>query len=544
MNLKKLKKTKNFFNLINKEKQRILLFFLFSFSVYCALIIGKSWDEDHALLQGKSTLDYLFSLGKIDKHFVAREYYSSFYWSLQYLLTTIFPSKYQIEISHIINLIFSLATIIGISQVGKELFNKRVGKIIFLILFFYPIFFGHMSINYKDTILAFSHVWITLLILKYLRKQHCKDSINNYFIIIGALAALSMGIQFFFLGSLIPIFLFVLFEIFFFKKIIDKNFNKKKFLYDLIKCFIVFYFLLILFWIDVHQNILILPFKIFMTILSYTTVFRYGWPFNLVNGNYYFSNEVPKLYFLINLIYKSPEYFLMTYLFFFILIFKSNIFFKKKFTYFNYKLYFIIFMLIFPNLVIFLFPFSVHDGARLFLWALPYFSIIPGLMIYYLIENFNYMKSKFTLLFLSASFIYFLFNFFMITPYQYTYLNIFTGEAKNRYQKFENDYWGTSIKELINYANFEDNKELKIATCGVNTAITKNYLEKKGLFIHKFVAPSESDYLIMTNRVTLGDEKDKDSKKIINCFDKYKGSDVFKVTRNGLILSVIRKIKT
>ena len=125
-----------------------------------------------------------------------------------------------------------------------------------------------------------------------------------------------------------------------------------------------------------------------------------------------------------------------------------------------------------------------------------------------------------------------------------TYLNILNSEAKNRYQKFENDYWGTSIKELIKYANFENNKDLKIATCGINPNIARKYLEKKGLFIHKFVAPEESDYLIMTNRVTFGNEKGKDSIKMINCFDKYKGNDVFKVMRNGLILSVIRKIKT
>ena len=289
---------------------------------------------------------------------------------------------------------FSLTTIIGIGQVGKELFNKKVGKIIFLILFFYPIFFGHMAMNPKDTILAFGHVWITLFILKYLRKQQCKDknNINKYLISIGALAALSTGIQLFFLGSLIPIFLFILLEIFFFKKIIDENFNKKKFLFDLMKCFIVFYFLLILFWIDVHSNILVLPFKIFMTALSNT--YMTGWPSNLVNGNYYLSWQVPKLYLLINIFYKSPEYFLMTYLFFFILILKSNLFFKKKFTNFSYKLYFIIFILIFPNLVSLLIPLPLYDGVRLFLWALPYFCIIPGLLIYYLIEKFLLYEVK------------------------------------------------------------------------------------------------------------------------------------------------------
>ena len=84
---------------------------------------------------------------------------------------------------------------------------------------------------------------------------------------------------------------------------------------------------------------------------------------------------------------------------------------------------------------------------------------------------------------------------------------------------------------------------MKIATCGINSNTAKKYLEEKG-FLFNFVAPKESDYLIMTNRVTFVGEKAEYSENMINCFDKYKGKDVFTVTRNGLILSVIRKIKT
>ena len=528
---------------MNKKKQKIILFFLLSFSVYCAIVIGKSWDEGYHLLQGKSTLTYLFSLGRVDNYFWGREYYSAIYWSLQYLFTTIFPSKYQVESSHLINLIFSISTIIGIGQIGKELFNKKVGKIIFLVLFFYPIFFGHMSMNSSDTIIAFGHVWITLLVLKYLKNQHYKNksNVNTYPIVIGILAALSTGVQIFFLGSLVIVFLFVLLEIFLFKKIINKNFNINKFFYDILKCFIAFYFFLILFWIDVHPNILVLPYKVFMAALSNT--YMTGLSYILVNENYYLSHEAPKLYFLINIIFKSPEYFLLAYLFFFIIILKSNTFFKKKFIYFNYKLYFIILMLVFPNLVSFVIPLPLYDGLRLFLWTLPYFCIIPGLTIYYLIENFKFTISRIMFLFLLAPAVYFLINFITITPYHYTYLNIFNGEIKNRYQSFENDYWGASIKELIGNTNFGNKKVLKIATCGVNPGVVKKYLNEKGFLNNKFVAPSESDYLIMTNRAVNVDGESDYSKKIINCFDKYKGQDVFKVSRNGLVLSAIRKIE-
>ena len=155
-----------------KTKQKILFLFLVCFSIYCALTIGQGWDEGFLLIQGKVTLDYLLSLGRIDVDIYLREYYSPIYYSLKYLLIQIFPIEYQIEVSHIINLIFSLSVIIAIKKLSKELFNEKVGNYVFLILFFYPIFFGHMAFNSKDTILAFSHVWIFYLSIKYLKKQN------------------------------------------------------------------------------------------------------------------------------------------------------------------------------------------------------------------------------------------------------------------------------------------------------------------------------------------------------------------------------------
>ena len=267
-----------------------------------------------------------------------------------------------------------------------------------------------------------------------------------------------------------------------------------------------------------------------------------GWPYNIINGDYYLSKEVPKSYLLINFIYKSPEYILFTYLSFIILILTSKKFFKKRFKFFSYKLFFIISILVFPNLVLIFIPYPVYDGMRLFLWSLPYFCIIPALTIYYLIENFNFIKSKLTLSFLIIFIIYFMFNFLSITPYHYTYLNIFNGKIENRYQKFENDYWGSTIKELVKNTKFNKNETIAIATCGVSKALSKKYFKKKGYYNLKFVSHKNADYIIMTNRAILKDEKIKDDYKLTNCFDRFKGDDVFKVERNGLLLSVIRKI--
>ena len=108
------------------------LFFLVIFSIYCALTIGKAWDEGFLVTQGKVTLNYLLSLGRIELiDLYQREYYSPIFYSLKFLFSQIFPIKYQIEISHIINLFFSLSAIIATKKFSKELFNENVGKYVF-----------------------------------------------------------------------------------------------------------------------------------------------------------------------------------------------------------------------------------------------------------------------------------------------------------------------------------------------------------------------------------------------------------------------------
>ena len=549
MNLVKLTKNKIFLKLNSKVSLKTFIFFLLVFSVYCSLIIGKSWDEDFHLFQGKNTLDYLFSLGKINNYHLYRENYSPIYGCLKYLLTQIFPSEYRFEVNHLANLLFSLSAIIGTGKLCKELFNQKVGRIVFLILFFYPIFFGHMAFNNKDMILAFCHVWIFYLVLRYLKKQNIENKAGNYIVLLAFLGALGTGVQLVFLGTLIPIFLFFLIDIFFLKKFTSNNFSKKKFYIDIVKIILVFYFILILFWIDTHPNVLILPFSFLLEHLYLVSGDEWrGWPFNLFNGQYYMAWQLPKLYFFINFIYKSPEYILLSYIIFFTIFLNMNSFFKKKFNFFIYKLILLMSIIITSILVGFIAPLK-YDGMRHILWSIPYFCIIPGLTIYYLIENFRFIKSKVLLISLAFFIIYFLFNFFMITPYQYTYLNILNGKTETHYKKFENDYWGSSIKELIKNKNIDKDKNLKFGSCGINPLNTKDYLKNNGYTNFVFVDPGQAEYIIMTNRATRlsgsftlqSSKKDNELVKLTNCFDKFQGKNVAQVERNGVLLSVIRK---
>ena len=521
---------------MSKKENNILLIILISFSVYCALTVGETWDQKDNILRGKITLEYLFSLGRVDENIFARHYYSPMYWSLLYFFAELFPKNYEIQVINLVNLFFSLCLIFGVKQLCKELFNDKVAKIVFIILFFYPIFFGHISFNTKDTILAFGHIWITCLIIRYLKKQSIESKRKKYIFYLGLLGALCTGIQLLFFATLVPFFLFLIAEVFVFKKIVDSKFNNRKFFFDIIKSFIFFYLILILFWIDTHPNIFILPYQFISEIFSET--FWTGWYYNLLNGNYFISYDAPKTYFLAYIIYKSPEYFLLSYLFFIFFYLISNKFFKKEFTFFNYKLLFIIGLLLYPSIVLHISPFPIYDGIRLFYWSIPYFCIIPGLIIYYFLKNFNYLSSKICLSIMFILSILLLYNFVTITPYHYAYSNILAGKNENRFNKFENDYWGSSIRELIKNSKFNESEIIRISTCGINPKIAKRYFIKKGYSNIELVHPDESKYVIMTNRTVLDDK----TGKISNCFNVFKGDTIFEVTRNKLLLSTIRKI--
>ena len=154
-------------------------------------------------------------------------------------------------------------------------------------------------------------------------------------------------------------------------------------------------------------------------------------------------------------------------------------------------------------------------------------------------ENISLKKAKISLTTLLVLAIFFLYNFFLSTPYQYTYLNSFNGDITNGSKKFENDYWGASIRELVSKASFVKGKNVKISTCGINPKIAENYFNKKSNTKVDFVRLEEAEYIIMTNRTMLNNN----TQRISNCFDVFNGEKIIKVIRNGLVLSAISLIK-
>jgi len=200
------------------------------------------------------------------------------------------------------------------------------------------------------------------------------------------------------------------------------------------------------------------------------------------------------------------------------------------------NIYYLIFNIFFLFLILIILQPGINDGLRYFLYIIPFIIIISSLSLYVIFRWFNSIV-KFFFVFL---FIYNLLIFFILSPYQYIFINNLNGKFKNNLNMYEIDYWGISLKELIknlvkaDILNDKD-KNYKIATCGLNQEIVEFYLKKYSSNKFKFVSLIENyDYIIMVNRV---DTKDKI--KLDTCFNNHFKKEIISVKRNDLQISIV-----
>ena len=514
---------------INKNK--FINFFLILtgilFSLYCIFSIGLSYDQVFHIENGERRLKYLFSLGKYDYYDILHlRYYPGLYDTISALFSSIFPRNIYYEAYYILNFIVGFAGLIGLKKVVKFFFGSEIAKYFFLISIFSPIIFGHLSINPKDTIIATSHFWILYYVVKYLKSED--DYIRkNIAFKIGIFVGPGTGVRVIFLGSLIPIIFFLLLEVLIFKKF-TKNIIFKNFIYHITIIILSSYLLIVLCWPNTHSNILVEPFKIFFESLKDMSQ---GVQVSYFKGIFYETKFTPWNYLFVNVLFKFPSIFLFGFLFFFI-FYKNIATSLDTIKDFNYKILISSILLILPVLITIFLKLKIHDGLRYFLYLIPFFNFFPAIYSYYLLKNLEKTYNKVAIVFLMPFFIIFLIKFFIISPYHYSYLNIFNDIFLKK-DSFENDYWGSSLKELIKKFSYKiDNKRfVKIAVCGTNPNNVKYYLRKYDIKNFDIVDLNEKfDYAILFNRAihTKNDKK-------LTCYSKFTNKNTFLRINKGFI---------
>lgn len=520
---------------------KIIIVIIIFFGLWNSLIIGASWDEPFHATNGIRRLRYLIYFGEYQNYQYANNQfypglYDTFSSSISYIIYKFFPSfhgNYFFNIKHFINFIFATISIYGLYSFIK-LFTKNelLALLSSLFTILNPFFFGHMGINPKDTIIFFSLIWFLYFFYKYISKEKDLKNLIFFSIFIG----FGCGIRISFLGLILPIILFgIINYIKTFKYSIGKFFKKK--IFDIIICLVIILFLVLFTWPHLHQG----NFNLFLETIKNSIFWQAGPKLGLINGTFYETFNTPKTYFLSFLLFKMPIY--QSLLFFISIIFiilKKDIFKKyinefSKFTFLN------LFIIFFTVLLTIVLNVKIYDGIRLFLFLIPFFCTICAISIIYFFLKF---KKNFLNLITFGVFIFLTFlslnRLITFAPYQYSYLNYNFINLNIASNKFENDYWNTSWKELINNLPDEvDGKKINnsnVAVCGGDANIVRYYFLKKNIKIN-ITSIIDADFIIMTNRASfnINDKR--------TCFNTYKGQDLAIVKRKDLILSKFTKIK-
>ena len=551
--------------------------FLLLLAWWCSLTVGLSTDEYFHHINGLVRFEYLKTFGEFkDYQFRNNEFYPGLYDTLSYSLGQIvflinknFYANNIDLLMHFVNISFSSLSILGLYIFTKKIFNTNIAILTSLLTLLNPFFFGHMGMNSKDLIVFFSLIWFCYYFYLYCTDD--KKIIKNLFLS-SIFIGFGCGVRLTFLVVIFPVIICGL--IFLFNKYkLQFNYIIKRLLLHSLIAIIISLFFIILCWPHVIEEFQNDNFVKFLSLIVKNTINWHGGPkLGLINGEYYEVFNTPRTYFLNIIIYRLPFYFSLLIVASYFLFFTKKLTFKNQIKRFNQKFLMINIIAFFPILLALALRVNIYDNLRLFLFIIPFFSLIAAFSIDFVLCNLkNSWKSK---TFFTISIILFSFSFYrfiLLTPYHYDYVNYSTLKHENINFKWEHDYWGSSYKELVlkmkNKYSKEEIKNFKITNCSGDQTL-KYYLSKE-LGINKLYRGTEefeATHVVLINRTTLDvfnpkiypkinhlvDRKGvmllKDIEEVARfpgirttCVQQYEGTDEVVVSRNGVTLSIFRK---
>ena len=552
--------------------------FLLVLAWWSSLTIGLSSDEYFHHINGLNRYNFLFSLGE-DKNFQFRntQFYPGLYDTLSYTLGRIimlisikFYANNIDFVMHLINIIFSTLSLVGLYFFSKKIFNKDIGIIAVFLTLLNPFFFGHMGMNSKDIVIFFSLIWFCYYFYLYCTEE--KKIIKNL-LLASFFIGFGCGVRLTFLVVIFPVVVCGLVYLFIKFKSQYLYLTKRLLPHSLVTVAITI-FLVILCWphmiVEIQNGNFV---KFFSTIVKNTINWIDGPKIGMLNGEYYEVFNTPKSYFLSIVLYRIPFYFTLLIILSYVLIIGKNSLIKNEISDFNKKFLIINIIAFFPIFLALILSVNIYDNLRLFLFIIPFFSIIAAFSLNWMLTSFkNSFKIKTILTMVVILFSLSFYRFITLTPYQYDYINYSSIKYSNAAYKWEHDYWGTSFKELVKKIKKQYSKEqirdLKITNCSGDDTLLYYLRRQLGLkFIYRFKREKEANHVVIINRTTLdifnpvvwpkinkmvnkkGHMLVRDVEKVVRtpgvkttCPKQYPGTDVVTVERNGVVLSALRKL--
>ena len=550
---------------------------LIIFAWWSALSIGLSFDEYFHHINGLKRFNFLTSFGE-DKNFQFRnnEFYPGLYDTFSYAIGQIIlfiNKKFYANnidiVMHLVNIIFSTLSILGLYLFSKKIFNKNIALISVFLTLLNPFFFGHMGMNSKDIVVFFSLIWFSYYFYLYCTEN---EKLIKYLLLASFFLGFGCGVRLTFLVVVFPV---VICGLIYLYNRYKSNYVSliKRLIPHIFIAFFITIFLVILCWPHIFVSIQSDNFLRFLSIIIKNTInWNAGPKIGILNGEYYEVFNTPKSYFLYFIFYRLPIYFSILLIFSYYFVSFNKLKVSNEINDFNKKFLIINLIAFFPILLVLILSANVYDNIRLFLFIIPFLSIIASFSLNQLFKTFKEnIRNKISIFIILILFSLSFYRFIVLSPYQYTYVNFIYPSYKKTIDKFEQDYWGTSYKELVREIKSKyTNKEIqsfKIADCygGDSTLLyylNKNFGVKRLYNINE--RPLRATHIVLTNRSFLNvinnpllgnlvDEKGamklKDMEKIVRtptvkttCFSYYNGEDKVAVFRDGVKLSSLRKL--
>ena len=511
----------------------LFIFLLLILAYYSSIKNGLSIDENFHHINGEVRYHYLINLGNFEKYdFNDNRFYPGLIDTISFIffkiLSSIIDLKYLVEIKHSINFIYASIGIYGLYLVNKKIFNKEIAIVSCLLTLINPFFFGHMGINPKDPILFTFLIWTIFYFIKYLENINLKRF--KYLILLSVFIGLGSNTRITFLSLLFPLILFGIYYVWINTKSLRIIFT------DLFTVSLITFLLIIIIWPHFHNG----DYGLILENIKQSSQWLISVKHGIINGNFYEVQNTPRSYLFQVFLTRMP-------IFIIVLFFLSYFIFFTKINYYKINIdkniisKFALLNIIFywPIFILFVSKINLYDNLRLVLFLIPILSTIASFGLWYLVKsyalsNFYY---KFILIFILFLNILFFIRFIPLTPYNYIYVNyISSPKFSNSQDKFEHDYWLTSIGELAYKIKDKFGKEstkLKIALCG-GRALTHGYYFSSVLGNFNIFSFKDADYVIVSNRLLRSDKK--------TCNQEFQGEDIVKVKKLGLTLSSFRKI--
>ena len=550
---------------------------LILFAWWTSLSIGLSSDEYFHHINGMKRYNFLTSFGD-DENFQFRnnEFYPGLYDTLSYAIgqiILIINKKFYANnidiVMHSVNIFFSTLSILGLYLFSKKIFNKNIALISVLLTLLNPFFFGHMGMNSKDIVVFFSLIWFSYYFYLYCSEN---ERLIKNLLLASFFLGFGCGVRLTFLVVVFPVIICGL--IYLYNKYRSDYLNLiKRLIPHVFITFFITIFFVVLCWLHIFKAIQSDNLLRFLSIIIKNTInWNDGPKIGLLNGEYYEVFNTPKSYFVYFVFYRLPIYFSILLIFSYYLIFSKKLKIRDEIVDFNNKFLIINLIAFFPILLVLILSANVYDNIRLFLFVIPFFCIITSFSINQLLKTFkDNTKNKIFVFIILILFSFSFYRFIILTPYQYTYVNYVYPSYEETIDKFEQDYWGTSYKELVRKMKSEytikEVQSFKIADCfgGDSTLLyylNRNFGVKRLYNIDE--RPLRATHIVLTNRSFLdvlnnpligdlvdekGTMKVKDMEKIVRtpgvkttCFSHYEGEDQVVVSRDGAKFSSIRKL--